>query len=330
MHRFRRLVVRLVQVLLLLLVITLGAALVLPLPGGPGVAASSLAGPGDRFLDLDGTATRITEDGPANGPAVVLVHGFGGSVYSWRFTRTALAQAGYHVLALDLRGFGLSAKALDADYSHGAQARLVLEAMDAVGMRSAVLVGHSMGGNVVAHVAQLAPDRVRALILVDAAVVPPTTGASPMATVSSALLQVPPVRRIVQFGMRLALGGGTLESMLRSAYADPAFPTVADVAAYGTAQQVADWDLALVGIVRDAGRNALEQPVASLGDGRPVLVAWGERDPWIPLATGEALRDAIPGTQWLEIAGAGHLPMEEGRDAFEQGLLAFLEALPQP
>ncbi|MEI7745281.1 MAG: alpha/beta fold hydrolase, partial [Chloroflexota bacterium] len=63
---------------------------------------------------------------------------------------------------------------------------------------------------------------------------------------------------------------------------------------------------------------------------RPVLVAWGEKDPWIPIATGEALRASIPGAQWLVVPGAGHLPMEEGRAGFEPGLLAFLGALPKP
>jgi pimeloyl-ACP methyl ester carboxylesterase len=116
--------------------------------------------------------------------------------------------------------------------------------------------------------------------------------------------------------------------MLRSAYADPTFPTAEDVAAYGEAQRLADWDLALLAVIRDAGANALPGAVAGLGGSRPVLVAWGERDPWIPISNGEALRDAIPGAQWLVVPGAGHLPMEEGRAGFEPGLLAFLAGLP--
>jgi pimeloyl-ACP methyl ester carboxylesterase len=203
--------------------------------------------------------------------------------------------------------------------------------MDAVGVTSAVLVGHSMGGNVVAQAAQIAPDRVRALVLVDAAVVAPEASASSVAGIPGALLGMPPIRRIAQFAVRLGLGAGdTLEKMLRSAYADPTFPTAADVAAYATAEKVTDWDLALLGVIRDSGRNALATPVADLSKGRPVLVAWGAKDPWIPIATGEALRASIPGSQWLVVPGAGHLPMDEGRAGFEPGLLAFLAALSKP
>lgn len=304
----------------------------LPLPATAGADPAAFARPDGRFVELDGTRTYLEASGPSDGPAVVLVHGFGGSTYSWRFTRPALAAAGFRVLALDLRGFGLAAKTWDADHGHAAQARLVLAAMDREGIRQAVLVGHSMGGNVVAHAAFAAPDRVRALVLVDAALVGPgpragggmaAAGSGPAA----ALLGVPSLRRAAQVAVRLALGSAA-ERILRSAYADPAFPTDADVAAYGAAQRLADWDLALLAIVRDAGRNVLPAPVASLGERRPVLVAWGERDPWIPLATGEALRDAIPGAAWLPVPDAGHLPMEESRAAFEAGLLAFLEDLP--
>jgi pimeloyl-ACP methyl ester carboxylesterase len=304
----------------------------LPLPAVVGADPAAFGRPDGRFLDVDGTRTYLEASGPSQGPAVVLVHGFGGSTYSWRFTRPVLAAAGYRVLALDLRGFGLATKGWEADHGHAAQARLVLAAMDAEGMREAVLVGHSMGANVVAHAALAAPDRVRALVLVDAAIVGAgarpgggtigAAGSSPLAT----LLGVPSLRRAAQIAVRLALGRAA-EPILRSAYADPAFPTAADVAAYGAAQQLADWDLALLAIVRDAGRNALPAPVAALATGRPVLVAWGEHDPWIPLATGEALRDAIPGAAWLAVPGAGHLPMEEGRAEFEAGLLAFLEDL---
>ena len=315
---------------LVLVLVALLAALVLPLPGGPGKDAATLADPDGRFITVGGTSTYLVEAGPADGPAVILVHGFGGSTYSWRYTSATLAAAGYHVVALDLRGFGLSAKGWDADYSHPAQARLVLGVMDAVGVKSAVLVGHSMGGNVAAQAAMMAPDRVRALVLVDAAIAPPGESASPVTGVAGALLGVPPIRRIAQFAIRLGLGGDTIEKMLRSAYADPSFPTTADVAAYGLAQQVTDWDLALLGVIRDSGRNALPAPVATLSTGRPVLVAWGEKDPWIPLATGEALRASIPGAQWLLVPGAGHLPMEEGRAGFEPGLLAFLASLPKP
>lgn len=314
-----------------LLAVVLVAVHVLPLPGEPAADPASFARPGGRFVELGGTRTYVEEAGPADGPAIVLVHGFGGSTWTWRHTLPALAAAGWHAVALDLRGFGLAEKAWEADQTHAAQGRLVLDLMDDLGLRTAVLVGHSMGASVVAHATQLDPSRVRALVLVDAAITGPGGrggGALGAGSIVGPLLEIGPLRRAARFAVRLAVDPARLETILRSAYADPAFPSAADVAAYGAATRLPDWDLALLAIVRDGGRNALPGPVSSLGGARPVLVAWGEADPWIPLARGEALRDAIPGAGWLVVPGAGHLPMEEGREAFEPGLLAWLAALP--
>lgn len=315
-------------VLLVALALLLVVPSLLPLPGPAPADPAAFARPGGRFLEVGGTRTYVEESGPAAGPAVVLVHGFGGSTYSWRHTATALAAVGRRAVALDLRGFGLAGKSWEADHGHAAQARFVLATMDELGIGTAVLVGHSMGANVVAHAALAAPSRVAGLVLVDAAVAapglrPPGGGA---ATALLPLLELPPVRRLARFAVRLAVDDARLEGILRSAYADPGFPSAQDVAAYGAATRLEDWDLALLAVIRDAGGNALPGPVAELGAGRPVLVAWGSADPWIPLGAGEALRDAIPGAAWLVIEGGGHLPMEEGRAAFEEGLLAWLAA----
>ena len=56
------------------------------------------------------------------------------------------------------------------------------------------------------------------------------------------------------------------------------------------------------------------------------MIIWGRDDPWIPLASGEALRDALPDAEWHIIDDAGHLPMEEQPAAFNDILLAWLES----
>jgi pimeloyl-ACP methyl ester carboxylesterase len=108
--------------------------------------------------------TFVQESGPTDGPAVVLVHGFGGSTFNWRYTLPALAEAGYRAVALDLMGFGLSDKSFDQDDSHAAQADFVADVMTALDIQRATLVGHSMGGNVIAHFALKYPERVEGLV----------------------------------------------------------------------------------------------------------------------------------------------------------------------
>ena len=67
-------------------------------------------------------------------------------------------------VALDLKGFGLSDKSFDEDYSHPAQADFVADMMTALDIQSATLVGHSMGGNGLAHFALKYPERVEGLV----------------------------------------------------------------------------------------------------------------------------------------------------------------------
>lgn len=97
--------------------------------------------------------------------AVVLVHGFGGSLKSWHDTQTALAAAGHAVAALDLPGHGESS--LDVGYgSLDELAAVVRGYMDAVGIGRAHLVGHSMGAAICLVLADHDATRVRSLTLV--------------------------------------------------------------------------------------------------------------------------------------------------------------------
>lgn len=328
-----------------ILIVALAFAQVVPLPASPDLEPSTLAAPGTRFLSVpvaaaDGSGapgsqgtlrTAVRELGPADGPAVVLVHGFGGSTFSWRATLPALAERGCRAVALDLADFGLSEKRFGIDTSHAAQARLVLAVMDELGIDRAVLVGHSMGGNVVAHVAAIAPARVRGLVLVDAAVVAPDgPGGGGALGLSGALLgpvlEIGPVRQLARQVLRRTLDEARLRAILTSAYADPATVTDAVFSGYAAQLRTPDWDLALLQIVRDGGRHALPIPLAGLR--APTLVVWGERDPWIPLARGVALTAAVPGASLRTIPGAGHLPMEEAPEAFVAVLASFLDGLP--
>jgi pimeloyl-ACP methyl ester carboxylesterase len=308
-----------------LLVAVVVASYLVPLPSSPDRDPETLLPSGAHLLTVDGRSTAVVDAGPRDGPAVILIHGFGGSTFSWRLTIPALAAAGYRTVALDLVDFGLSDKGWDADTTHPAQARRVLAVMDALGVPKAVVVGHSMGGSVATHLAMAAPDRVTALVLVDAAVTGPGEGGSLAPRIVGAALRFPPFLQVARQAVRRLVTEDRLVSILRSAYADPAFvtPDVAD--GYLAQIRTKDWDLGLMAVSRDAGGNVLPAPLATLKP--PVLLVWGAEDPWIPVARGEALRATIPGAHWAAIDGAGHLPFEERPDAFMNALAGFLETV---
>jgi pimeloyl-ACP methyl ester carboxylesterase len=196
--------------------------------------------------------------------------------------------------------------------------------MDARGIPRATLVGHSMGGNVLAWFAARHADRIDRAVLVDAAT-GPAAGGGP-AFIGS-LVRLPNVRRIGQLVLRSQLDEARMADILRSAYADPSRVSTEDVSGYAAPLQTVDWDLGLLAILRDSGDSALDSPIGDVLH-VPTVIIWGRDDPWIPLASGEALRDALPGAEWDIIEDAGHLPMEEQPAAFNEILLAWLESTP--
>lgn len=109
----------------------------------------------------------VTEAGPADGPPVVLLHGFPDSAHLWRHQVAALASAGHRVLAPDLRGYGLSSR--PRDVSAYAMVHLVgdvLAVLDAAGLERAAVVGHDWGSVLGWATALAAPDRVERLVAV--------------------------------------------------------------------------------------------------------------------------------------------------------------------
>ena len=108
----------------------------------------------------------VPPSGPANGHAVVLMHGknFGG--YYWRDVAQALTDAGYRVIVPDQIGWGKSSKP-DIRYSFQLLAANTAQLLDALGIKQAVMVGHSTGGMIAVRFARMFPERVTQLILED-------------------------------------------------------------------------------------------------------------------------------------------------------------------
>jgi pimeloyl-ACP methyl ester carboxylesterase len=136
----------------------------------------------ERLVETNGVRLRVIEAGERGAPLVVLAHGFPELAYSWRHQIPALAEAGYHVLAPDQRGYGGSSKpeAVDAYNVVELSADLV-GLLDDVGAERAALVGHDFGGVVAWTAPRLHPDRFAGVAVLSVPPVPrsrvPTTQA---------------------------------------------------------------------------------------------------------------------------------------------------------
>jgi pimeloyl-ACP methyl ester carboxylesterase len=116
-----------------------------------------------RFIQTNGIRMHLAEQG--SGPLVVLLHGFPESWYSWRHQLQALADAGYHAVAPDQRGYGQTDAPADAEkYTQLHLVGDVIGLLDALGEARAVVMGHDWGAPVAWNTALLRPDRVRGVV----------------------------------------------------------------------------------------------------------------------------------------------------------------------
>ena len=116
-----------------------------------------------RFVQTNGIRMHLAEQG--SGPLVMLLHGFPESWYSWRHQLQALAKAGFHGVAPDMRGYGQTDKPAEADkYTQLHFVGDVIGLLDALGESQAVVMGHDWGAPVAWNTALLRPDRVRGVV----------------------------------------------------------------------------------------------------------------------------------------------------------------------
>ncbi|WP_139272870.1 alpha/beta fold hydrolase [Mycobacterium paraffinicum] len=127
----------------------------------------------ERLVETNGVQLRVVEAGERGAPVVILAHGFPELAYSWRHQIPVLAEAGYHVLAPDQRGYGGSScpEPIEAYDIHQLTADLV-GLLDDVGAERAVWVGHDWGAAVVWNAPLLHPDRVAAVAALSVPAVP--------------------------------------------------------------------------------------------------------------------------------------------------------------
>ncbi|WP_438982951.1 alpha/beta fold hydrolase [Vulcanococcus sp.] len=264
------------------------------------------------------------------GPAILLVHGFGASTDHWRFNIPALAEH-YEVHALDLLGFGRSAKPEGPRYG-GALWRdqLVAYVQERIG-RPTVLVGNSLGGYAALAAGAALGDQCAGVVLLNAAGPfsdeqgePKGWGAIARRTIGGALLKSPILQRLLFENMRRP---GNVRRTLKQVYVDSTnvddelvesiLRPSRDAGAFGVFRTVFD-------IPRG---QPLDELFAQLQ--APLLLLWGIRDPWINAAGRRGAFQRHAPTNTTEVVlQAGHCPHDEVPDQVNRAMLEWLAALP--
>jgi pimeloyl-ACP methyl ester carboxylesterase len=268
------------------------------------------------------------------GPAILLVHGFGASTDHWRFNIPVLAQT-HEVHALDLLGFGRSAKPAGPRYG-GALWRdqLVAYVNERIG-RPTVLVGNSLGGYAALAAGAALGDRAAGVVLLNAAgpfsdeqSEPKGWGAIARRTIGGALLQSPILQRLLFENLRRP---ATVRRTLNQVYIDR---TNVDDALVESILRPSR-DPGAFGVFRTVFDIPRGQPLDELFAQlqAPLLLLWGIRDPWINAAGRRgAFQRHAPARTSEVVLEAGHCPHDEVPDQVNRAMLEWLAglALPQP
>lgn len=275
------------------------------------LAVEEAAGPAVSVAEVGGRPISYATVGDGE-PVVVLVHGYGGDKNSWLFLQEPLAAGdgvggGRTVHAVDLPGHGSSTKDVGGG-SLRELADVVVGFLDAVGAPAAHLVGHSMGGAVVAATAALVPDRVRSLTLV----APAGFGDE----VDAEYLR----------GFAAAASRRDLKPLLGRLFADEGLVTrqlVDDVLRYKRLDGVGAALTTLLGTLLDGDRQALDTAatLARTG-GVPTAVVWGAQDRILPAAAAPAGTDTVRVTV---VDGAGHMVHLEAPTAVLEAMRPVLD-----
>jgi pimeloyl-ACP methyl ester carboxylesterase len=256
-----------------------------------------------------------------SGPVVVLVHGIAGSSSTWKRAMPRLAER-FTVIAPDLMGHGASAKPA-TEYSLGAHANFLRDLLDVLGHERATFVGQSLGGGIVMQLAYQFPERCERLVLVSSG------GLGREVTPLLRLLSLPGAEWIVPIACRPGvLGAGErFAAWVRRLGFEPSASTTEmwrGFAALGSAESRRAFFRTLRAVVDFGGQSVSAQDRLYLASELPVLIVWGDRDPFIPVDHGVAAHEALPGSRLVVFEGVGHFPHCEAPERFVAALVDFI------
>ncbi len=259
---------------------------------------------------------------PGLGLPLVMLHGVGSSAAGWDVPARILSERGIPVISIDMPGHGASAKG-PGDYSLGSMASAVRDLLDHLGIDSAVIVGHSLGGGVALQFHYQYPRYVAGLILVSSG------GLGRDTNLILRLFSVP--------GSGLVLGAGlnqrtmaALESVRSKVRRWGRRPDFFPDQVMDRIDRLSDpverhsFLATLRSVVDHTGQRVSALEKLHLSNSVPVLILWGRQDSIIPVAHGERAHEMLESSTLVVFDDAGHEPHRKDPVRFAETLEAWL------
>lgn len=271
-----------------------------------------------RVRLASGVTLRVLEAGPATGPPLLLLHGFGVSVYLWRANILPLAAEGFRVYAADLPAHGLSDIPSEAErFTLARFSAVVGELMDALQVPRAAIVAQSMAGKIAVQFALDSPERVSRLVLFGAVgfgLIPPVQAIAPfLPAVPGKVISLFVPRRLVAF-------------VQRRVYGKLGYFTERDVDEYWAPSQFPELVRAQFRMLKEFSWEPWDETTLKRLT-TPTHVIFGTRDRTVRPRPTEHLAAQLPNGRLTWIVDGGHVVMEEVPDRINALLLAEARGL---
>ncbi len=261
-----------------------------------------------QFIELSDGTTHYELAGPADGPVVVLVHGFSVPYYIWDTTFAALTESGFRVLRYDLYGRGYSDRP-DIAYDGALFERQIVELIEGLDLDEPLdVIGLSMGGAVTVRFVANQRQRVRRAVLVDP--VHSTWGTPDLPRVIG--------NYVLAVRMLPRMAEGQLSDFVRPEN----YPTWVDQ--YRVQMRYEGFRRAVIATLYDFGPEdhfSWYSDVQALGV--PTMLVWGEEDRTLPIAGADEIREVLD-VEYLPVPDAGHLPHIEQDATVNPAIVEFL------
>lgn len=247
---------------------------------------------------IDVNGIRLAYDRRGKGTPMVLLHGFPLDHHLWDEV-VPLLEDQFDLIIPDLRGFGGSST-VDSFYSMEDYASDVAALLDHLGIPKAAIVGHSMGGYAALAFARLFPDRVSGLGLV-----------------SSQVLDDAPERKEGRYKSAAEVADKGIASVVETMA--PKFTSDTRLQEYARTSMEKQQPAAYIGALKAMAERVDSTPLLSTIN-YPVVLIHGDADSLIPVDRAREVKASFPQSHFVEIRGAGHMPMMEAKEQTAEAL----------
>ncbi|HTW35525.1 MAG TPA: alpha/beta hydrolase [Rhizomicrobium sp.] len=301
--------------------ILVGAYFYLSVPEIPrATLEAKYATPPSQFLALkDVPRVHYRDQGPKTAPVLVLLHGMSASLFTWEPWVARLGDT-YRIVTIDMPAHGLTGATGTEYYSQKGMAEFVDAVTDKIGLKKFAIGGNSMGGGVAARFAEMYPERVTALILIDAGGMPAKAGDH--VPIGFRLLRTPVLNKLlVHMAPRSMFAEG-----LHDAFNHENLVTPQMIDQYQDfARMEGTPEAMLVRAQMPFGDSYIKDHAGDIK--APTLILWGAKDHLIPVAAAYEYQKAIPGSKLIVYPDGGHVLQEDEADKSAADAKAFLTSV---